>query len=290
MRCVWYAAVLSRAAAIAPCSALQHLSTTAARANASLQEETPSERRSRFVGVFQRFRARSPTTNRTLASGAGSTLAYTNRTRHTLETVLRAHGIRSLLDVPCGDFAWMPHLLARHPELRYFGGELVEELVDEHRARFARLPQWRFGVVDMAVGLPAEPRAHARRAPAPVAGRRPAGDSQRERHALRRRPRAVLPLLATHRLPPHLSQRPQARGRAVGLGHAPVQPPAASVRPAAAARSRRRGRRLKTLALYALPLPEAPRADPEDIARLPEAAETNADERELVAMADMWLK
>ena len=154
---VWYAAVLiSRAAAIAPCSALQHLSTTAARANASLQEETPSERRSRFVGVFQRFRARSPTTNRTLASGAGSTLAYTNRTRHTLETVLRAHGIRSLLDVPCGDFAWMPHLLARHPELRYFGGDLVEELVDEHRARFARLPQWSFGVVDMAVGLPAE--------------------------------------------------------------------------------------------------------------------------------------
>ena len=55
------------------------------------------------------------------------------------------------------------------------------------------------------------------------------------------------------------------------------------------ARGRAPALELKTLALYALPLPDAPRADPAEVARLPEAAETNADERELVAAADMWL-
>ena len=70
-----------------------------------------------------------------------------------LQSVIHAYGIRSLLDIPCGDFQWMPLLLAHFPGLRYFGGDIVADLVVEHRKSFSS-PKWDFGVVDMVARLP----------------------------------------------------------------------------------------------------------------------------------------
>ena len=85
-------------------------------------------------------------------SGAGSSLAATARLRAELPALLRALGVRRLLDVPCGDFHWMAHVdLAAAGVEAYVGGDLVEEIVAANRARHAA--PWRdFARVDLTAG------------------------------------------------------------------------------------------------------------------------------------------
>ena len=68
-------------------------------------------------------------------SGVGSGLDPTTRLREQLPPLLRELGVRTLLDVPCGDFHWM-----RHTDLagiRYVGGDIVREIVIRNRHRYA---------------------------------------------------------------------------------------------------------------------------------------------------------
>jgi hypothetical protein len=60
-------------------------------------------------------------------SGAGSTLAATIVIRDTLPDVIRDLGIRSILDIPCGDFHWMRDTYL--PLDLYIGADIVEELI-----------------------------------------------------------------------------------------------------------------------------------------------------------------
>jgi len=49
-------------------------------------------------------------------------------------------GIRSLLDIPCGDFEWMRHIV---PGLeRYIGADLVPALVEQNRARYGTMGEF----------------------------------------------------------------------------------------------------------------------------------------------------
>lgn len=69
------------------------------------------------------------------ASGWGSTLDYTRVARDIIVEVVQRHGIRSILDLPCGDFAWMPKVLERlDPALRYVGGDIVPALIERNTA------------------------------------------------------------------------------------------------------------------------------------------------------------
>jgi hypothetical protein len=68
-------------------------------------------------------------------SGEGATDAQTKRLRTIVADVVRELGVRTLLDVPCGDFAWM-----RDVDLagaRYIGGDLVPALIAERQAQDA---------------------------------------------------------------------------------------------------------------------------------------------------------
>jgi hypothetical protein len=86
-------------------------------------------------------------------SGEGSTLAYTEELRRALPDVLRALGVRTLLDVPCGDWNWMSQIDL--PVERYIGGELVPAVVEENEARFGNA-RIEFRVIDLCVDpLPA---------------------------------------------------------------------------------------------------------------------------------------
>jgi hypothetical protein len=79
-------------------------------------------------------------------SGEGSTLAFTEPLRAELPSILGRLGVRSLLDVPCGDFNWM-----RRTELdldQYIGADIVPELVAKLQ-RENTAPQRRFLVVDV---------------------------------------------------------------------------------------------------------------------------------------------
>jgi hypothetical protein len=68
------------------------------------------------------------------SSGPGSSLAQTEAIRRALPGLLKELGCRSLLDLPCGDFFWMRLL---DLDVEYTGGDIVEEIVETNRERYA---------------------------------------------------------------------------------------------------------------------------------------------------------
>jgi len=69
-------------------------------------------------------------------SGSGSSLAQTSRVRAELPALLKRHGVRTLLDAPCGDFHWM----AKTPlDLDYYvGADIVGALVEHVSHTYAK--------------------------------------------------------------------------------------------------------------------------------------------------------
>jgi SAM-dependent methyltransferase len=68
-------------------------------------------------------------------SGEGSTLEQTKVLIAELPSLLRKLGVKSFLDLPCGDFNWMQHVDFQN--IKYTGGDIVEALVEKNNARFA---------------------------------------------------------------------------------------------------------------------------------------------------------
>lgn len=88
-------------------------------------------------------------------SGSGSE-RESGAVRHSLDLLNRFTDelqIRSMADIPCGDFNWMPLFLDRHPEVDYVGYDVVPALIAENRARF---PGRRFEVLDITLKAPAQ--------------------------------------------------------------------------------------------------------------------------------------
>jgi len=69
-------------------------------------------------------------------SGAGSNLQQTAVIRAALPALLRQYNIRTLVDLPCGDFYWM-RMLDLDLDL-YIGLDIVESLVQHNQEHFAR--------------------------------------------------------------------------------------------------------------------------------------------------------
>jgi len=76
-------------------------------------------------------------------SGRGSDLEQTESIRKQLPDLLQTLGVRSMLDIPCGDCHWMRRVDLRG--VRYIGGDIVAALVEANRKsepaerRFQRL-------------------------------------------------------------------------------------------------------------------------------------------------------
>lgn len=125
----------------------------AAGAASAMSGEVPIKQR--FTGIFEDGYWNTTGS----ASGHGSTLASTAPYRGQLVEYLRESGARSMLDLPCGDFTWMPAVLREVP-LDYIGGDIVDELVRQNRARF---PDLDFRVLDITSDpLPAADVLHCR--------------------------------------------------------------------------------------------------------------------------------
>jgi hypothetical protein len=73
-------------------------------------------------------------------SGPGSTLAATQPLRDQLPAVLVDLGVTSLLDVPCGDLAWMSRVDLGG--VRYIGADIVERIVKTNRAAFPMMGEF----------------------------------------------------------------------------------------------------------------------------------------------------
>lgn len=69
-------------------------------------------------------------------SGRGSDLEQTRVVTRELPAVVREFGIRSMLDIPCGDFNWMKHV--ELGGVTYIGADIVAALVDENNLRYSR--------------------------------------------------------------------------------------------------------------------------------------------------------
>ena len=61
-------------------------------------------------------------------------------------------GVRSIADIPCGDFHWFDLFLNARPRIDYVGYDIVEPLIDQNRAAH---PDRRFEVLDIVTGVPA---------------------------------------------------------------------------------------------------------------------------------------
>jgi hypothetical protein len=86
--------------------------------------------------------------------GPGSSLAQTVVLRDQLPRLLGRHGVRSMIDAPCGDGNWMRHVPLG--DIDYLGLDLSEELLMCARSAFGG-PRHRFACAD--VGADSVPRA-----------------------------------------------------------------------------------------------------------------------------------
>lgn len=85
-------------------------------------------------------------------SGPGSTHEQTKVIRKLLPDFLCKHGIKTVLDIPCGDFHWMQLI---HSELSknlegYLGVEIVRDLVDANNVKYAD-EKFRFLQLDITI-------------------------------------------------------------------------------------------------------------------------------------------
>lgn len=79
-------------------------------------------------------------------SGPGSSISATKVTRRIISRIIKDYKIKSIVDVACGDFAWMPLLLEELAgSVSYTGCDIVKGLVTQHRENF---PQYQFQSLD----------------------------------------------------------------------------------------------------------------------------------------------
>lgn len=82
-------------------------------------------------------------------SGPGSDPEFCRPLVAWLRGYVREHGIRSMVDLGCGDLRWMPAALCEL-NVRYTGLDAVASLIEQHRSK--RLPAggWTFKVADVS--------------------------------------------------------------------------------------------------------------------------------------------
>jgi hypothetical protein len=103
--------------------AYRALRQVAARAASTEQIFTDIFRGNKFGGTLS-------------VSGRGSDLEQTRVLIRDLPMLFRDYQVRSILDIPCGDFFWMQHVALEGIE--YVGADIVGELVQKNRAKYQR--------------------------------------------------------------------------------------------------------------------------------------------------------
>lgn len=85
-------------------------------------------------GVFGEIYRRNLWGSRESRSGTGSTLESTRRVREYLPDLVQRLGVKTLIDVPCGDFYWMKTI---DLGCDYLGIDVVDEVVTDNTQRYA---------------------------------------------------------------------------------------------------------------------------------------------------------
>lgn len=77
-------------------------------------------------------------------SGSGSELSNTKKLREELPFVFAKYNIKSMLDIPCGDFNWMKEVDLSN--INYTGADIVPTLIDINKNKY---PNFQFEVMDV---------------------------------------------------------------------------------------------------------------------------------------------
>ncbi len=70
-------------------------------------------------------------------SGPGSNLEQTKTIRKDIPSILYKYKIKSILDIPCGDFYWMKELDLKN--INYIGADIVKEIIDKNNKEFRKI-------------------------------------------------------------------------------------------------------------------------------------------------------
>lgn len=90
--------------------------------------QTRRELRDKFAYIFETNLWGAKETQ----SGLGSSLNATQQVRTALQRVCSDYGVKTLLDLPCGDVSWIHH--AGLPIREYIGGDIVPEIIERNRS------------------------------------------------------------------------------------------------------------------------------------------------------------
>lgn len=77
-------------------------------------------------------------------SGTGSEIKVTENLRKNLSDLIKEYNIRSILDLPCGDFNWMSKI--ELGSIDYIGADIVSDLIEKNKTSY---PNFNFKVMDI---------------------------------------------------------------------------------------------------------------------------------------------
>lgn len=102
-----------------------------------------------IAGVFSSIYHKNSWGSPESRSGPGSGVNRTGGLRGILRDVLSSYYIKTMLDLPCGDFNWMKEMDLS--DLTYLGGDIVPDLIDRNNGSYGR-DNVKFSVIDAVEG------------------------------------------------------------------------------------------------------------------------------------------
>ncbi len=96
--------------------------------------------------IFAKIYEENQWKNSESRSGSGSTVDATKNLREALPELLTNLKIKSILDIPCGDFNWMSQVDLT--DIDYIGADVVPELINENVKRY-EIQNKKFKVLDL---------------------------------------------------------------------------------------------------------------------------------------------
>ena len=84
-----------------------------------------------FSGIYENYGFGSSESR----SGPGSTLEETKLLREEIKKLIVKKGIKSVVDIPCGDFHWMKEIVFNFDS--YIGGDIVEKAIETNNERYS---------------------------------------------------------------------------------------------------------------------------------------------------------
>ncbi|MEL6924624.1 MAG: class I SAM-dependent methyltransferase, partial [Bacteroidota bacterium] len=86
--------------------------------------------------VFEKIHQENFWENSDSVSGPGSGLEQTATIRSALPELWKRYDIRSILDIPCGDFFWMKEMDLSN--ITYTGGDIVSKIIEKNKQEYER--------------------------------------------------------------------------------------------------------------------------------------------------------